>query len=673
MVSLFSRFQSSTVIFRWLLTNFIMRIKFRNLKLQEGVIKVSFDGGYTFQAYNVEDVEEGILLSDSQELDKIRILGSANLLKNLDVISSIQVDAFCEKINKSVDGDITATGDISAKGGNFTGSVAIGGDLNVAGKVVSIDTETITTKENSIELRHDASIGLVPGDVSGVIINNYDGNGSDAQIALDNAGTLRIGDTGDTEPVATRDEAANMTDNNLVKWDAVSNKLVDSGISINDVGKSNSIIGWGSLDTLDNSINIDSLIADIRSIMVTKGLETVYFSAMCNDAQSRSWISASSQMNTNGVVSMTITSHEANIAYFTNDTHLTYVYYNSQWTLKETGFFEDTPIGSVFKYFGNTIPDGWLECGTTHNVADYPELYAKIGRAYTDASVSQTKFSLPTYPEYYNYAMQSEISNWSSSLENGSRSTTWRLSRGLYYVLITFSGASVTDKTNYVNIIQNEHLVYQAQSNDVGTNGRGEYLYLSGDYNVTHYGLGSSGISNVTVQLFTVYSDPNVKFIVKAKPTIVPIDLVEAITASSDNDVAVQNSSKLITSGAVYNSVQVINPWNYKNTWVFAPGDYGKFITTDDKVELTVPHTGIMNICWFKATTGYTIRVKVNGIQRYANSAWGADKMGTGTPAPRSGQAVLFVNEGDVVTVDSDESSRASGNSYYIGTINLNY
>ena len=80
-----------------------------------------------------------------------------------------------------------------------------------------------------------------------------------------------------------------------------------------------------------------------------------------------------------------------------------------------------------------------------------------------------------------------------------------------------------------------------------------------------------------------------------------------------------------------------------------------------------------MNISWFKATTGYTIRVKVNGIQRYANSALGADKMGTGTPAPRSGQAVLFVNEGDVVTIDSDESSRASGNSYYVGTINLNY
>ena len=91
MVSLFSRFQSSTVISRWLLTNFIMRIKFRNLKLQEGVIKVSFDGGYTFQAYNVEDVEEGILLSDSQELDKIRILGSANLLKNLDVNLDIEL------------------------------------------------------------------------------------------------------------------------------------------------------------------------------------------------------------------------------------------------------------------------------------------------------------------------------------------------------------------------------------------------------------------------------------------------------------------------------------------------------------------------------------------------------------------------------------------------------
>ena len=266
-----------------------MRIKFRNLKLQEGVIKVSFDGGYTFQAYNVEDVEEGILLSDSQELDKIRVLGSANLLKNLDVISSIQVDAFCEKINKSVDGDITATGDISAKDGNFTGNVAIGGDLNVAGKVVSIDTETITTKENSIELRHDASIGMVPGDVSGVIINNYDGQGSDAQIALDNAGTLRIGDTGDTEPVATRDEADNMTNDNLVKWDSSDSKLVDAGVGLKDLKDECLIVGFDEFYSRTNTTISDySSLADIASALHTycqaQSINEVVMLAQINDA-----------------------------------------------------------------------------------------------------------------------------------------------------------------------------------------------------------------------------------------------------------------------------------------------------------------------------------------------------------------------------------------------------
>ena len=67
-----------------------MKIVFKDSELNEGIINVSFDGGFTFTDYEITDVKEtGILLDDSQNFDKIRIKAPANVLKNLDVLSSI--------------------------------------------------------------------------------------------------------------------------------------------------------------------------------------------------------------------------------------------------------------------------------------------------------------------------------------------------------------------------------------------------------------------------------------------------------------------------------------------------------------------------------------------------------------------------------------------------------
>ena len=67
-----------------------MKIIFKDSELNEGIINVSFDGGFTFTDYEITDVKEtGIPLDDSQNFDKIRIKAPANVLKNLDVLSSI--------------------------------------------------------------------------------------------------------------------------------------------------------------------------------------------------------------------------------------------------------------------------------------------------------------------------------------------------------------------------------------------------------------------------------------------------------------------------------------------------------------------------------------------------------------------------------------------------------
>ena len=67
-----------------------MKIIFKDSGLNEGIINVSFDGGFTFTDYEIADVKEtGIPLDDSQDYEKIKIKGPANVLKNLDVLSSI--------------------------------------------------------------------------------------------------------------------------------------------------------------------------------------------------------------------------------------------------------------------------------------------------------------------------------------------------------------------------------------------------------------------------------------------------------------------------------------------------------------------------------------------------------------------------------------------------------
>lgn len=71
-----------------------MKINFTKLQTATGSIKVSLDGGQSFTEHNLEDLyESGISLSDDQDYEKIQIQAPANILKNLNVVSSVKVEA----------------------------------------------------------------------------------------------------------------------------------------------------------------------------------------------------------------------------------------------------------------------------------------------------------------------------------------------------------------------------------------------------------------------------------------------------------------------------------------------------------------------------------------------------------------------------------------------------
>lgn len=195
------------------------------------------------------------------------------------------------------DGDITSTGNLSV-----AGNAEIGGDLNVAGTITTVHSEEVTTEENTIELRHDAQVGLIGNETSGLIVNNYDGNNNDAGILLDSSGTLRIGDIGDTEPVATRDESANLTNDNLLKWDASGNRLVDSGKSLDDIADDieaakaeiSEINGWSEyLERVNPSsapTNITQIATQVQNYMTTLGCDCIVFKALMTVAQCSTYL-----------------------------------------------------------------------------------------------------------------------------------------------------------------------------------------------------------------------------------------------------------------------------------------------------------------------------------------------------------------------------------------------
>lgn len=67
-----------------------MKIKFTKLPTTGGKIQVSFDGGQSFNDYNIADIHDsGIPLDDSQDYEKIQIQGPASVLKNLNIIKMI--------------------------------------------------------------------------------------------------------------------------------------------------------------------------------------------------------------------------------------------------------------------------------------------------------------------------------------------------------------------------------------------------------------------------------------------------------------------------------------------------------------------------------------------------------------------------------------------------------
>ena len=111
----------------------------------------------------------------------------------------------------------------------------VNGDIFQYGAAYETHAEKVYTNDDYIVMREGAVSALAAGDYSGFQVTKYDGT-NDGRLVIDRDGTARVGDVNDEQPLATRDEAADLTDGHLLKWDAANLKLTDAGVSVDDVG-----------------------------------------------------------------------------------------------------------------------------------------------------------------------------------------------------------------------------------------------------------------------------------------------------------------------------------------------------------------------------------------------------------------------------------------------------
>lgn len=111
---------------------------------------------------------------------------------------------------------------------NF-GPINIVGDLNIEGNITQngdqyeTHAEQIYTANDYINMREGATSGLLQGQYSGFEIIKYNGT-DNGRLVVDNTGTARVGDVGDEQPLATREETP--INGGFARWNSTSNSFI---------------------------------------------------------------------------------------------------------------------------------------------------------------------------------------------------------------------------------------------------------------------------------------------------------------------------------------------------------------------------------------------------------------------------------------------------------------
>lgn len=116
----------------------------------------------------------------------------------------------------------------------FKKDISIEGNIIQNGSAYETHAEKLYTKNDMIYTRDGATAALADNAYTGIQAVKYDGT-NDGQLVFGKDGVARVGDVGNTQPLATRAEKGALTDGHLLQWDAAGQTLVDSGKSVSDL------------------------------------------------------------------------------------------------------------------------------------------------------------------------------------------------------------------------------------------------------------------------------------------------------------------------------------------------------------------------------------------------------------------------------------------------------
>lgn len=240
-----------------------------------------------------------------------KVTGDAQLADTA-ISGDVSVTGDTALADTSITGDIDITGDADITGNTqITGNLEVTGNITQQGSSYETHAEKVYTKDDIINLRDGAVAGLATGEYTGIIAKHYDQDGNDGALVFNKDGEARVGDytttvytvyssdgvtfyedaelttpatipagvtpaatgetneytysilTDDTEPLLTRDEAANMVDKAILVWDAANKKAVKGPVPASankvPVSDANGGFAWGEISQNIQAI-FDSLI-----------------------------------------------------------------------------------------------------------------------------------------------------------------------------------------------------------------------------------------------------------------------------------------------------------------------------------------------------------------------------------------------------------------------------
>ena len=150
----------------------------------------------------------------------IDIPGNLTVGGNNNITGNTTINGTLEAGNTKVNGTLDVSGNTK-----LTGDAFISGDLTISGTVHSVDQEEVVADGDTITLRANNNLPLATGQVSGIVVNKYNGT-DDLTVATGNDGTLRVGTARGTDTEYTN-IALNHSDGKYYKYENDTYTLLD--------------------------------------------------------------------------------------------------------------------------------------------------------------------------------------------------------------------------------------------------------------------------------------------------------------------------------------------------------------------------------------------------------------------------------------------------------------